>query len=146
MSGVNIAAVVELRSSSKLPGVDWLGLLSLFSRTLTAKMPHLPQEKHFFICRTFFIMIIFLSFFFPFLSLSLFFFFFGSGEGPPEGIFSEEHALHIVHAPTFKVTLFKKFFFIILSLRQCSGRFWRQSGEFLSPGEVQAGVAAGWLP
>ena len=41
MSGVNIVGVVELRSSPELPGVDWHGLLSLFSRTLPAKMPHL---------------------------------------------------------------------------------------------------------
>ena len=40
-SGVNIVAVVELRSSPELPGIDCHGLLSPFSRTLLTKMPYL---------------------------------------------------------------------------------------------------------
>ena len=70
--------VVELRSSPELPGVDWHGLLtspelrgvdwhsllSLLGRTLPAEMPHLATRETFFICRIFFIMIIFLSLFF----------------------------------------------------------------------------------
>ena len=36
-SGVNIVAVVELRSSPELPGVNWHGLSSLFSRTMSIK-------------------------------------------------------------------------------------------------------------
>ena len=51
MSGVNIVAVVEPRSSPEPPGVDWHGLLSLFSRTPLTKMPHLVIRETFFICR-----------------------------------------------------------------------------------------------
>ena len=51
MSGVNIVAVVELRSSPALPGIDWHGLLSLLGRTSQAKMPHLATRETFFICR-----------------------------------------------------------------------------------------------
>ena len=61
MSGVNIVAVVELRSSPALPGVDWHNLLSLLGRTLPAKMPHLAQEKHFLFVESFPLRLIFLS-------------------------------------------------------------------------------------
>ena len=99
-SGINIVVVVELRSSPKLPGVDWRGLLSLFSRTLPAKMPHLATRKTFFICRTFL--------------LRFFLFVCFAQVRPPEGIFSKKQALHIVHASAFKVTLFKKLSFFLI--------------------------------
>ena len=57
-SGVNIVTMVELRSRPELPGVDWHGLLSLFSRTLPAKMFYLTIRETFFICRILFVTII----------------------------------------------------------------------------------------
>ena len=39
LTGVNIVEVVELRSNTELPEVDWHRLLSLFSRTLLAILP-----------------------------------------------------------------------------------------------------------
>ena len=81
-TGVNIDAVVELRSRPELPGVDWHGLLSLFSRTLPTKCLIWPQEK-LFIFRILFVTITFLfPFFLFFFSFSLFFFF-CLGEAPP---------------------------------------------------------------
>ena len=89
MSGVNIVGVVELRSSPELPGVNW-HRLSLFSRTLPAKMLYLTIRETFFIYRILFVTIIFV-FFFLFFSLSLFFFL--AWVRPPEGIFCKEQAL-----------------------------------------------------
>ena len=97
MSGVNIVAVVELRSSPALPGVDWHNLLSLLGGTLLAKMPHLATRETFFICRI------------VSIRINLFFFFFFSlGEAPPEGVSSKEQALYIVHASALKAPLFQK--------------------------------------
>ena len=93
-SGVNIVAVVELRSSPKIPGVDWHGLLSLFSRTLLAKMFYLAIRETVFICRILFIMIIFISFFF----FSLFFL--PLGEAPRGGFL--QGAGSVLKFPLFK--------------------------------------------
>ena len=87
--------VVELRSSPALPGVDWHGLLSLLGRTLPAKMPHLATRETFFICRI------------VSITINLFFFFL-AWVRPPEGLFSKEQALYIVHATALKAPLFKK--------------------------------------
>ena len=118
--GVNIVAVVEPRSSPEPPGVDWHGLLSLFSRTLLTKMPHLAIRKRFFLfVESLFITIIFLSFFFSF-SFSLFSFF--PWVRPPWGDFLQGSGS--VYCVFFKSSFVKIFFLIFFSLRQCSGRLW----------------------
>ena len=66
MSGVKIVAMVKLRSRPDLPGVNWHGFLSLFSRTLPAKMLYLTIREIFSICKILFVTIIFLSFYFFF--------------------------------------------------------------------------------
>ena len=84
--------MVELKSSPELSGVDWHGLLSLFSRTLPAKMSHLATRETFFICRIFFITIVFLLFF--------------AWVRPPGGVFCKEQALYIAYASALKAPLF----------------------------------------
>ena len=106
----------------------WHGLLYLLGRTLPGKKcPIWPQEKHFLFVESFPLGLIF--FIFIYLLLLLFW----PGWGPPERFFSKEYALYIVHESALKAPLFQKKLFIFLSLRQCSGRLWRQSGELLGP-------------
>ena len=95
MLGVSIVAVVELRSSPALPGVDWHGLLSLLGRTLPAKMPHLATRETFLFVESF-----------PLGLISLFLF--SLGEAPPEEVFSKEQALYIVHTSALKAPSFQK--------------------------------------
>ena len=40
-----------------------------------------------------------------------------------------------------KALLLKNIVTIVFKLKQCSGRLWIYSGEFLSPGEAQAEIA-----
>ena len=103
----------------------WHSLLSLLGRTLPTKMPHLATRETFFICRIISIMIN--------LSLS-FFFFILAWVRPPLRRFSPRSRLCILCILCFKSSFVSKKFFIFLSLRQCSGRLWRQSGELLGPG------------
>ena len=58
--------MVELKSSPELSGVDWHGLLSLFSRTLPAKMFYLAIRETLSICKIFFVTILFLFLFLVF--------------------------------------------------------------------------------
>ena len=81
MSGVKIVAMVKLRSRPDLPGVNWHGFLSLFSRTLPAKMLYLTIREIFSISKILFVKIIFL-FFFRFLFFCFFFFLFNFFFGP----------------------------------------------------------------
>ena len=132
-SGVNIVAVVELRSSRALPGVDWHGLLSLLGRTLPAKMPHLATRETFFICRIISIMIN--------LSLS-FCFYFSLGEPrppPPQGGFLQGAGSVYCASSALKAPLFQKNSLSFSALGNALGGFGGKMGNSWALGGTSGG-------
>ena len=125
-SGVNIVAMAELRSSQLqkllllLSGVNACGFLSLFSRTLPTKLPHLAKIETFLFVKSFLLQLFFFLFlFFVFLFSFSFFLFFG--EAPQGGFLQGAGSV-------LKALLLRNILPIFFNLKQCSGRHKRRWG------------------